>query len=168
MASAFFLLLFVLQVLSYLSQTSADQTENIGYFSRGLTEFLFHIFETLIQILKLNVVRVAIFLSSARTHVDIVVLEGHVLFDDSLYFHFAVWSSFDAEGHVDGLAVLLFHNFSMVLKYGIEIRKSQVPVELFYLRVQLSMWVALVSHRIIILRWVLKRIEIVVLNISST
>ena len=55
----------------------------------------------------------------------------------------------------------------MILKYLIEIRESQVAVEFFYLCVKLCMRVALVSHGIVVLRRVLERIEIIVLNVSS-
>lgn len=117
--------------------------------------------------MKLNVIGLAVLFLFGCSDLDIVVFEAHVLFDDSLYFHFSIWTSCDAERHVDGLSVLLFHNFSMVLKYRIEIRKSQVPVKLFYLGVQLRVRVSLVPHGIIILWRVLQRIEIIVLNISS-
>ena len=117
--------------------------------------------------MKLNVIGLAVLFLFGCSDLDIVVFEAHVLFDDSLHFHFSIWTSCDAERHVDGLPVLLFHNFPMVLKYRIEIRKSQVPVKLFYLGVQLGVWVPLISHGVIILWWVLQRIQIVVLNVSS-
>lgn len=55
----------------------------------------------------------------------------------------------------------------MILKYRIEIRKSQVSIELLYLCIQLGVWVPLVSHSIIVLWWVLQRVEIVILNVPS-
>ena len=102
------------------------------------------------------------------SYLNIVILETEVFFDNSLNFHFAVRASLDCEGDIDRLSILLLHNFSMVLKYLIEIWKGEISVELLNLRVRFGVRVAFVPHRIVILRRVLQRIQIIVLNVTST
>lgn len=56
----------------------------------------------------------------------------------------------------------------MILKDLIEIRKSQITIELLDLCINLSMFETIVSHSVVIFSWVLQGIQIIVLNISST
>lgn len=56
----------------------------------------------------------------------------------------------------------------MILKDLIEIRKSQITIELLDLCINLSMFETIVSHSVVIFSWVLQGIQIIVLNIPST